>query len=148
MTNDLIATDHPLSPSQQQVLSALLDSILPASDDGHMPSTRELDFIGYLNEKERGFISDLVEVVGHFDDTFVGSSLSERYRVVDAFSKAQPQLFDPLLTHIYACCYQQERVLEGMGMAAGPPFPRGNAIEMGDLSLLDRVMQKSRSYRR
>lgn len=148
MTNDVIATDHPLTTSQQQTLAALLDTLLPASDDGTMPSAQALDLIGYLTEKNAEFIPVLVEVIGHFDDGFAGLSLSDRYPVVEAFSKAQAELFDELLFHTYDCYYQDDRVLEGIGMAAGPPFPTGNTIEAGDLSLLDPVMQTSRTYRK
>ncbi len=148
MTNDVIATDHPLTTSQQQTLAALLDTLLPASDDGTMPSAQALDLIGYLTEKNAEFIPVLVEAIGHFDDGFAGLSLSDRYPVVEAFSKAQAELFDELLFHTYDCYYQDDRVLEGIGMAAGPPFPTGNTIEAGDLSLLDPVMQTSRTYRK
>ena len=67
---------------------------------------------------------------------------------MDAFSKAHPVLFSGLLLHTYTCYYQDDRVLEGMGEAAGPPFPRGNTVEMGDLSLLDPVVRQSRTYRK
>ena len=148
MTNNVIATDHPLTTSQQQTLSALLDTLLPASDDGNMPSAQVLDFVGYLNEKAADFISNVVEIVGHFDAAFAGLALAERYLVLEAFSKAEPKLFEGLLLHAYACYYQDDRVLEGIGSAAGPPFPRGNTVEAGDLALLDPVLHRSQAYRK
>lgn len=148
MTNDVIATDHPLTTPQRQTLSALLDTILPASDDGSMPSAKELDLIEYLTEKAEDFIPVLVEILGNFDDEFPSLSLSDRYRVVEDFSKAQAGVFAGMLFHIYACYYQDDRVLEGIGSAAGPPFPRGNTVEAGDLSLLDPVAKRSQTYRK
>jgi hypothetical protein len=148
MSNELIATDHPLTTTQQRTLSALLDTLLPASDDGNMPSAETLDFIGYLNEKAPEFVTDLVKIVGYFDAAFAGSSLLGRCAVVDGFSKAQSALFEGLLFHVYACYYQDDRVLEGIGSAAGPPFPRGNTVEAGDLSLLDPVVQRPKTYRK
>ncbi len=148
MTNDVIATDHPLNAAQQQTLAALLDTLLPASDDGNMPSAQSLDLVGYLDEKAEDFIPVLITIVGHFDDGFSDSSLSDRYPVVEAFSKAEPELFQGLLFHTYDRYYQDDRVLKGIGMAAGPPFPGGNTIEEGDLSLLDPVVQVARTYRK
>ena len=148
MTDKVIATDHSLTTSQRRALSALLDTLLPASDDGKMPSAQALDFVGYLNEKAADFIPDLVNIVGHFDAGFTGMTLVERCRLVEAFSKAEPELFKGFLLHTYACYYQDDRVLEGIGSAAGPPFPRGNTVEVGDLSLLDPVLQRSLTYRK
>ena len=42
----------------------------------------------------------------------------------------------------------RQRVLEGIGVGSGPPFPRGNTLEAGDLSLLDPVIAHSKTYRR
>ena len=148
MTNDVIATDHPLNAAQQQTLVALLDTLLPASDDDHMPSAQTLDLVSYLNEKAEDFMPVLVTIVSHFGDGFSDGELSERYAAVEAFSKDQPELFEGLLFHAYTCYYQDDRVLEGIGMNAGPPFPGGNTIEEGDLSLLDPVVQLSQTYRK
>ena len=148
MTNDVIATDHPLNAAQQQTLAALLDTLLPASEDGNMPSAQTLDLVGYLDEKAEDFIPVLMTIVGHFGDGFSDASLSDRYPAVEAFSKAEPESFEGLLFHTYACYYQDDRVLKGIGMAAGPPFPGGNTIEEGDLSLLDPVVQVARTYRK
>lgn len=146
MTN--IATDHPLTELHRQTLAALLDTILPESDDGTIPSARELDLIGYLQEKDDAFIPALREIADSFDEKFAGLPLAERYPVVKAFSEARAELFQGLLFHTYVCYYQDHRVLEGIGLAAGPPFPRGNDVEMGDLSLLDSVVQRTRTYRK
>jgi hypothetical protein len=148
MTNDVIATDQPLTTEQQQTLSALLDALLPASDDGSLPSAQELDLIGYLNEKAEEFVPVLVQIVGNFDDAFTGLSRSERHPLVEAFSTTQPELFNGLLFHTYTCYYQDDRVLEGIGLGAGPPFPKGNTVEAGDLSLLDPVVKLSQTYRK
>ncbi len=148
MSNDVIATDHPLTASQQQTLAALLDTMLPASDDGNLPSARELDLIGYINETAEDFIPLLVEIVDSFDEAFSDLSIVQRYPLVEAFSTTRTELFESLLFQLYDCYYQDDRVLEGIGMAAGPPFPEGNTIESGDLSLLDPVLEKSPTYRK
>lgn len=148
MTNDVIATDHPLTTAQRRTLVALLDTLLPASEDGLMPSAAELDLIGYLSEAQAEFIPVLGEIAGHFDASFADLPPAERHAVVDGFSTTQPELFQALLFNAYACYYQDDRVLEGVGLAADPPFPRGNTVEAGDLSLLDPVVARHRGYRK
>jgi hypothetical protein len=148
MTNDVIATDQPLTPSQQDILSALLDTLVPASDDGTMPSARDLDFLGYLNAQAPDFIPVLAEITAQFDGHFASAPLTQRVAEVQTFSQRQPELFEGLVFHTYAGYYQDDRALVGIGMAAGPPFPRGNSVEAGDLSLLDPVVEKSKGYRR
>ncbi|MDA1076633.1 MAG: hypothetical protein O3A63_18055 [Proteobacteria bacterium] len=148
MPTQIIATDHPLTPSEQQILAALLDPLLPATEDGRMPSAADLDLVGYLAESAPEIVPQLAGIVGCFDQTFTGLSLEDRYALVTDFSQTQPHLFEPLLRHTYTCYYQDERVLIGIGLSGSPPFPTGNTVEAGDLSLLDAVVSKTRSYRK
>ena len=148
MNDNVITTDHPLAPAQQKTLAALLDAVLPQNDDGDLPSAGTLDFVGHLQEKNEHFIPVLVSIVEQFDDTFGALSYADRYALAVTFSEAQPDLFAGLLFQLYDCYYQDERVLSGIGMQAGPPFPRGNSIEAGDLSLLDPVMKNPQTYRK
>ena len=148
MTDDVIATDQPLTAAQRETLTALLDTLVPASDDGVMPSAAELDFLAYLSAQAADFTPLLTQITAEFDEDFAAAPLTERVGVVQSFSERQPELFQALLFHTYACYYQDDRALVGIGMAAGPPFPRGNTVEPGDLSLLDPVVAKSKQYRR
>ncbi len=148
MTDKVIATDHPLGASQQQILSALVDTILPGSEDGRTPSARKLDFIGYLQKKNEAFVALLIDIVDSFDTEFSTLSLTDRFPLVETFSNNQPESFKELLFHLYDCYYSDERVTEAIGMGKGAPFPRGNTVDAGDLALLDPVVAKPRTYRK
>ncbi|NKB98980.1 MAG: hypothetical protein GKR90_10885 [Pseudomonadales bacterium] len=147
MTDNLIATDKPLTPEVQQILSAILDTLIPASDDGVMPSAGKLDLMAHLKANDADFLQTLPEVVSWFDADFARQTEDARHALLTQFSEAQPELFDPLLHHAYQCYYQDDQVLIGIGSKAGPPFPQGNALEPGDLSLLDPVLQGDHKYR-
>ena len=146
--NDIITTDKPLTAKQIEILAGLLDVIIPASEDRSMPSASELDLIAYLLEHAPELIEDLIEGLKTLDDThFTSQSQPDRQSLVEEYSKDQPELFGTLLFHIYACYYQDDNVLKGLGLAPGPPFPGGNTVISGDLSLLDPVLKRPRLYR-
>ncbi len=148
MNDKLITSDQPLSPDQQSILAAIIDTIVPASDDGAMPSATELNFIGYLQQFSPESLTDMPEILAAFDDGFANQELMARYDSVKVYSEAQPTLFLQLLAQVYACYYQDARVQEAIGIGTGAPFPRGNTVEPGDLSLLDPVMQSDITWRR
>ncbi|MDP6621292.1 MAG: hypothetical protein QF754_03365 [Alphaproteobacteria bacterium] len=148
MTNDAVTTAHPMSGARQRRLSALLDTVLPASEDGTMPSAGELDFPAYVLEQSEAFMPALARIVDHFDDEFPDQPLSARLALVEEYSRTDAQAFNGLLFHIYDCYYQDDRVRELIGVLPGAPFPQGNVVEPGDLSLLDAVLARPRSYRR
>ncbi len=148
MNDQLIGSDHPLSDAQREKLPSLLDTLLPASDDGRMPSASNLDFIGYLNESDPDFFAVLGALLDGLDDDFMDQPITERVDRLTAIASAEPEAFHALVGNAYACYYQDDQALAGIGMEQGPPFPRGNTIEEGDLSLLDPVTAKPRSYRK
>ncbi len=147
MTDDLITTDHPLNADQQAVLTALLDTLIPPSDDGLMPGAGSLDLVRHLREGGDNNEEMLVGLVDQFDAAFSTFDADARESAVQAFSTSQPELFEWLLMNTYMMYYKTDQVLEGIGMSAGPPFPRGNTIIDGDISSLDRVVERGKSYR-
>ena len=148
MNDKLIASDAPFTPEEHAILRALADTIVPASEDGVMPSAGELDVAGFVAENAADFLEELGEILDAFDAEFAGETLAVRVDQVKAFSEARPEAFQRLLAEVYGCYYQDPRALEGIGVGAGPPFPRGNTVESGDLSLLDPVMANPTNWRR
>ena len=147
MSDKMITTDHPLSGSQQEILIGLLDVIIPASDDGRMPSAGEIDIMAYIETHAPEFVAALIPGLDSLGAAFAALPQAGRVPLVEAFSLEQAGLFGTLLFHVYACYYQENRVLEGLGIGAGAPFPRGNTVIPGDLSLLDPVLKRPRLYR-
>lgn len=148
MNDGLIASDAPLTAERQAVLTALADTVVPPSEDGLMPGAGTLDVLGYLQRAAEDFLPDLPDILDAFDATFATEDPAMRYERVKAWSEAAPETFQALLGHVYGCYYQDAEVLEAIGVGAGPPFPRGNTVEPGDLSLLDPVMENPLEWRR
>ena len=146
--NDKSPPAPDLTDDQLKTLLALLDTILPASMDGRMPSAAELDFIAYLAADGAAFAPVLPGILDRLDAGFACWPLADRVAAIKAFSANDPQAFDDLLFRIYACYYQDDRVRSLIGSEPGPPFPRGNTIPAGDLSGLAGVVERSPGYRR
>lgn len=146
--SNVITSDQPLTSEQAALLSSLLNVIIPASDDGVMPGAGELDLVSYLREQTPEVVATIRQASSFFEFDFPSKSATERHQMVVEFSVTEPEMFNTLLFQSYACYYQNDRVLTGLGLAAGPPFPRGNSVDSGDLTTLDKVVQNAKGYRR
>ena len=140
---DLVSTDRPLGEQQQSLLAALLDALIPASKDGTMPSAADVDFNCYLSTQAADFVVDLTSILGQLDPAFPDLSLSERCEHLTEFSANEPQAFQNLLSRVYDCYYQDNRVRSEIGVVTGAVFPQGNQIIPGDLALLDPVIENA-----
>ena len=140
---DPVSTDRPLSERQQSLLAALLDALIPASKDGTMPSAADVDFEYYLSTQAADFFADLTSILGRLDPAFPDLSLGERCGQLTEFSANEPQVFQNLLSRVYDCYYQDDRVRSELGVVTGAVFPQGNQIIPGDLALLDPVIENA-----
>ncbi len=151
MTENLIASDQRLDPSLQPLLDVVLNTLLPPSADGRLPGADNMDMQAYCGRTANAageLQQALLAFAENSDNSFIGLPTDERVVELQRFSAANPQVFNQLLRHAYACYYQDSRVLAAIGLGAAPPFPEGNSIAAGDLSLLDPVVSTPRSYRR
>lgn len=138
---DLISSDHPLSEAERSTLQALLNTLLPASDALDMPSAADVDFDGYLKQQAEDLLPALRDSLTHLGAGFADLSAADRVFAVTAFSTERADLFMALLPRVYDCYYQDDRVRRSIGVVSGAPFPQGNEVDSGDLSLLDPVIE-------
>ena len=68
---DIISTDHPLTRAQQILLAALLDTLVPASDDGAMPSAADVGFDTYLLAQAEDLVPLVTSALQRFEPSFV-----------------------------------------------------------------------------
>ena|GEM_PF-316656 len=147
VVSQLISSDRPFSSELRPVLAALLDTLLPASADGRLPSAAELDFIGHLERLDESYLPELEGLVCGFDPAFATQNLTQRVAEVTLFSTREPAAFGRLIQRVYDCYYQNEQVRVAIGVSAGAPFPQGNEVASGDLSLLDPVIARGDLHR-
>jgi hypothetical protein len=146
------------SPEQAAALSHVLDLLIPPSADGRMPGAGEAGVgarIGATAERDAGLAAAVSAGLAALDDEartrgasgFVALAAPDRLAALQAIAPAQPGFVPGLLFHTYAGYYQEGRVLEGLGLEARPPFPKGYAMEPFDESLLAGVKRRGKRYR-
>ena len=142
-----MSNDPALTDAQRAALPALLDTIVPESEDGEMPSAAVVDFDAYLVTQGQDFTPVLQAVLDQLGAGFATLSPEERHARVSELQNEQAGLFAGLLACVYDCYYQDDRVREKIGVVRGPVFPQGNEVAQGDLSLLDPVIQNADAFR-
>ncbi len=153
--DDIILSDNPLSEDQRRTLASILDMIIPPSEDGRMPGAAEMDLIAYIREYSHDLMPVIAEGLTAIDELsverhskgFAALAGSERQALVDEIQAAQPGFIRSLASSTVACYYQDDRVLEALGLEPRPPYPEGYDVEPGDLSLLDPVRKRPKLYR-
>ena len=155
MTNELIGSDNPLTTEQRDVLAIVLDLIVPASTDGRRPSAADVDVLGHIRATESGTLDNLGAELDRLDaearerhgEGFASLDREMRRALVDDIRAAEPSFMRNVAIQTVTCYYQDDRVLEAIGLEARPPFPKGYEVPSGDLTLLDPVRKRGRVWR-
>jgi len=147
------------SPDERAALAVLLDSIVPASDDGRMPSAGAL-----------AIESDVEDALDQMPElkAMIEQSLAALHRMATArdprglaalSAGARAELFHDLesgehafppvlVLQTYAAYYGHPRVLELLGMEPRAPHPKGYEMKPNDLELLEPVRRRAPMYRK
>ncbi|MCP3983444.1 MAG: gluconate 2-dehydrogenase subunit 3 family protein [bacterium] len=133
--------------SNESVLGALLDTLVPASEDGRMPSASEVGFDAFLVTQGEAVAPALQAILAQLGDDFATLSAEARHEKVTELSASEPALFAGLLAQVYDCYYQDDRVRSAIGVVQGPVFPQGNEVARGNLTMLDPVIENCDQYR-
>ena len=139
------------------LLRAVLDEIIPPSDDGGFPGAGELGVgerieemlaqqpeLGRIIEQGLASIGRLAER-GH-PSGFGGLPRSERAALLREVEAAEPAFFGALVMHTYFGYYTDRRITDRLGVR-NPPQPDGYDLELGDLRILDPVRARPKLWR-
>ena len=153
--DNIIGSDNLLTDQQRRTLSALVNMMIPASEDGRMPGAGELDLLAYVRDEtgelipaiEQGLTVLNQQAIDEFGQDFASLADSDKQQQVDAIRVNQPDFVQSLLLKTVSAYYQNDRVISALGLEPRPPYPEGHEVEAGDLSLLDPVRKRSKLYR-
>ena len=151
---DIADSVQPLTSGQRASLDIVLNMIVPPSADGRMPGAAEVGVPAYLFAEAPDALPvlfrELEELERRSRDQFARGFAEleehERKPLVEEL-RARASFMSRLAMETLACYYQHDRVLEGLGIEARPPYPKGYQIVQGDLSLLEPVRARGKIYR-
>lgn len=147
-------TDFTLDDAQRKILYSIMDQVIPASADGHIPAAGSLGVADFLG-REASADPDLEKLFQH--------GLARAAELVDAGSndvnaalvaqleREEPAFFEALLRHTYMGYYSRPEVRALFGLSPKPTQPDGYDVPPDDpdelTALLDPVKQRGRCYR-
>lgn len=142
-----------LDEEQEQTLNVLLNLIIPPSEDGKMPGAADVGFFAYMHNEDlylwirEGLLSIVEESHNIYGTEFSVLSGAEQTQLIDRLRRKLFRFLSRLATQVMICYYQNDHVLEALGLEARPPFPHGYLVEDGDLTLLEAVYERGKIYR-
>jgi len=147
--------DQMLTSTQRASLDRVLNLIIPPSADGRMPGAAEVGVPDYLAAEAPDALPLLCRELDELEQQsrerfargFAELESGERKSLIDAMRAQDPLFMNRLVHELLACYYQHDRVLEGLGLEARPPFPKGYQIAQGDMRLLAPVRARGKMYR-
>ena len=145
----------PMNSGQRAILDAVLDMIVPPSADGRMPGAAQVGVPAWLIAEASDALPRLREELDEIDrrarERFAGGfaalSADQRQSLLDEIRSRDPSFMSRLALETVTCYYLHDRVLEGLGMEARPPAPKGYQVVQGDLSLLAPVRARGKIWR-
>ena len=146
------------SADERRALASVLDLVIPRSRDGRMPAAGELGLAAQIErvaQRDPGLRGALATGVAALGENarrrggadFVTLAESDRLAALKEVAAAQPGFLPGLIFHTYVAYYQAGRVLEGLGLAPQPPFPKGHVLEPFDAALLEPARRRGKLYR-
>jgi len=141
-------TTTPLiSAAQVRTLTAVLDEIVPPSDDARFPGAGALGLAAYV-EQTMAHTPDLQQVItpglttldrlvqARGAESFAALCREDRLALLDELTATEPAFLPTLTFHTYVGYYQHERVLEALHLEPRPPYPKGFEMQSSDLATL------------
>lgn len=148
--------DTAFDSARRATLTAVLDRIIPPSEDGRLPGAGALGLVAALEEGLGAMLPFTARGLDALDALarergargFPALSEGDRTEVMNAHAAADPGFLPGLVFQVYSAYYQHPRVLSGLGLEPRPPHPKGYALEQPDLdALLAPVRARQKLYR-
>ena len=143
------------SAEQEQVIAALIDAVVPPSDDGRLPGAGELDLVPHVERSVRQNpmlrpvldygLSAIAELAAKRSPAGLKALSRADWAAVFGEFTAGDEFFTPAFMFlVYGGYYQHPRVVTMLGLEPRAPHPKGYEMGADDWSLLDPVRRRPR----
>lgn len=153
--DNLITSDNSLSDEEHRTFAVLVGMMIPADGEYGVPAANDAKILANIlsRTEEMRFLSDAIQSLdelsrGRHEARFSALEGDVRVTLLEEFSSQRQPFVGALFSIVSQCYYQDDRVLESLGMQARPPYPDGFTLEQGDWSLLEPVRQRPKMYRK
>lgn len=138
-----------LSDTQLETFRKIAGRIIPAEDGvlGADDLTIFADISSTLNDIAPAIAKVVETVTLESPGGFENLAPEAQDAVLQRAQASLGMTFWAAVQRVTLCYYRDERVLSALGLRPGPPFPRGQALEQGDWSLLDPVKARQPFWR-
>ena len=149
-----MADDDPgFSAEQEQVIAALIDAIVPPSDDGRLPGAGTLDLVPHVERSARQNpmlrpvieygLSAIAELAGKRSAAGLETlTRADWTATLKEFTATDSFFLPAFLFLVYGGYYQHDRVVTALGLEPRAPHPKGYEMGSDDWSLLDPVRRR------
>lgn len=142
--------------TQTASLNALIDLLIPASNDGRMPAARSLDLFADISDMpsatrtlfENGLADLDVRAQQRYGRGFTQLNMDETMALVEELRSQTPVFIQSFMTQTTGRYLAHDTVVLLIGLEARPPWPKGHVVAQGDWSLLDVVKKRPKIYRK
>ena len=123
------------SESERALLNGILARIIPASEDGRIPSAASPRVVSYLAEKAcaqpglgalftRG-LTAVVEQAASAGGRFESLAPHQQQAILEQLEKNEPEFFEQFLRHTYMAYYSNPAIRPLFGLSDKPTQPDG-----------------------
>ena len=144
-----------MSALEFQILKNILEIIIPKDDINSMPSAADVNIIEFIKRNDKKLMTKLISFVREinlicqkkFNKKFSNIGFQKKIDILEEYKNNFQNDYNQIIRLILYCYYSDKDVLGKLNLKNDPPFPDGNKIRKGDLTLLKQVLDKKISFR-
>ena len=147
--------------SEHEILYRILETLIPASKDGKIPSANNILIIEKLKQeaiKDNKFKSLLLDGLKHIKQMLIETGndlnsidLRNFTNLICKLEDQKPEFFNAFLRQTYIAYYNQPSIRTHFGLSANPPHPEGYNVPSETIeeisSLVAPVIKRGACYR-